>query len=108
LNPRTPIEDLKLAGSPNLKRALKRAEIEANLPAPKNAAEEVAQIDSLIQQCIGACRRGQTVAGRKNPAFQNLAALVKTRKLILERGGIATNKTTDQILAEANALLEIN
>jgi hypothetical protein len=108
LNPRTPIEMLKLTGSTNLRRALKREEAEENLRAPKNAAEEVARLDELIALAMKACRRGQTVNDKRNPAFGNLASLVRIRKMILERGGVATKKSGEEILAEADRLMGVN
>jgi len=46
--------------------------------------QEIARLDALIADAMKACERGQKVRGKRNPAFANLQALVRTRKLILD------------------------
>ena len=98
---RTPISELKLQGSPNLGRALKREKDARPLTADEQ--NEVRQLDELIQQAMKACRRGCTVRGKPNPAFNQLAQLVKTRAKLL-----AGKKVTDDTspMAEINRLIE--
>jgi hypothetical protein len=104
LNPRTAIEELELAGSPNLPRALKRKQVdEIALPLTPEQESEIAKIDALIGKAMNACKRGQTVRGRRNPAFQNLEALIKVRKL-LEGRKVNTETTGQHALKEAQEL----
>jgi hypothetical protein len=104
LNPRTTIEDLQLAGSPNLRRALKRQQADENAPPVTPEQEgEIAKIDALIAKAMNACRRGQTIRGRRNPAFQNLESLIKVRKLV-EGRKVNTETTGQGALKEAHAL----
>lgn len=101
-NPRTPITELELTGSPNLGRALKRANEDAPLtPAQRG---ELEQIDDLIQRALAACRRGQVVKGKRNPAFANLAILVRLRQTV-SAGRDPEKKSTQELLAEVDRLL---
>jgi hypothetical protein len=86
MNPRTPISDLKLTASPNLTRALKREKADAEKPPLSEAQKsELAQVDELIQQAFKACRRGQTIKRKANPAFRHLQVLFGLRDRILAR-----------------------
>jgi hypothetical protein len=104
LNPRKPIEELQLVGSPNLHRALKRQRADENTPPLTPEQEtEITKLDGLIALAMRACKRGQTIRGRRNPAFQNLEALIKVRKLL--EGRKANTETTGQrALKEAQEL----
>jgi hypothetical protein len=105
MNPRTPIGDLQLAGSANLRRALKREEAEKSAPMLTPEQEsEIARVDELISLAMRACRRGQTVKGRRNPAFQNLESLMKVRKT-LEGRKIDPATASNRLLKEATELL---
>jgi hypothetical protein len=105
LNARTQIADLQLAGSPNLRRALKREEEEKNAPQlTQEQASEIACVDELISLAMRACRRGQTIRGRRNSAFQNLESLVKVRKA-LESRKIDPATASNRLLKEATELL---
>jgi hypothetical protein len=105
MNARTPIRDLQLAGSPNLPRALKREQTEKNaLPLTAEQENENENIDALIALAMRACRRGQTVRGRRNPAFANLESLVKVRKT-LESRKIDPATASNRLLKEATELL---
>jgi hypothetical protein len=105
MNPRTPMGDLQLAGSPNLRRALKREQTDKNvLPLTPEQENEIENIDALIALAMRACRRGQTVRGRRNPAFQNLEALVKVRKA-LESRKIDPATASNRLVKEATELL---
>jgi hypothetical protein len=95
MNPRTPIEELQLTGSPNLHRALKRQQADENTPPLTPEQEsEITKLDGLIALAMRACKRGQTIRGRRNPAFQNLEALIKVRKLLEGRKG--NTETTER------------
>jgi|SRR5580704_6914935 hypothetical protein len=105
MNPRTPIEELQLTGSPNLHRALKRQQADENTPPLTPEQEsEIAKVDALIGLAMRACRRGQTVRGRRNPAFANLESLVKVRKT-LESRKIDPATASNRLLQEATELL---
>jgi hypothetical protein len=105
MNPRTPIEDLQLAGSPNLSRALKREEAEKNAPPlTQEQQSEIARVDELITLAMRACKRGQIFRGKRNPAFQNLEALVKVRQA-LESRKIDPATASNSLVKEATKLL---
>lgn len=84
MNPRTPISELRLQGSPNMRRALDREKADAERP-PLTAAQqaELARIDELIDLAMKACKRGQTLRGRRNPSFANLELLTRVRAHLL-------------------------
>ena len=104
MNPRTPMGDLQLAGSPNLRRALKRQHEDENAPPLTQEQEgEISKVDALIALAMRACKRGQTIRGRRNPAFQNLESLLKVRKL-LEGRKMNTETTGQRALKEAQEL----
>jgi predicted RNA-binding Zn ribbon-like protein len=85
VNPRTAIEELRLTGSTNLKRALKRERADASEPALSHEQKsEIAQLDELIQQAMKACKVGQTHNFKRNPAYANLALLIKARKMLAD------------------------
>jgi hypothetical protein len=108
VNSRTPIEELKLIGSPNLKRALKREAADANkLPLSETQKSEIAQLDALIQKALHACERGQVFRGKRNPAFGNLKILMQLRKLLADTPDQKA-QTSEEILAEANKLMGVN
>jgi len=105
MNPRSSVEDLQLAGSPNLRRALKREEVEKNTPPLTPEQEsEIARVDELIALAMRACKRGQIFRGKRNPAFQNLEALVKVRKA-LESRKIDPATARNRLVKEATELL---
>ena len=97
-NPRTPLDELRLQNSPNLRRALERERAEGQEAAPLTEEQktEVSKLDALISQAMHACRKGQTVKGKRNPAFANLALLVKTRKELISGGGKRKDKGKDK------------
>lgn len=105
MNPRKELSELHLAGSQNIGRALKREAAERDaLPLTLEQESEIAKVDGLIAKAMSACKRGQIFRGRRNPAFQNLEALVKVRK-ILESRKIDPSTANNRLLTEANALL---
>lgn len=105
MNARTPIADLHLAGSPNISRALKREESEKNAPPLTPEQEsEIEKVDALISKAMAACKRGQIFRGKRNPAFQNLEALVKVRKT-LESRKIDPSTASTRLVREATELL---
>jgi hypothetical protein len=104
MNPRTPIEELQLAGSSNLRRALKRQKAdESTVPLTPEQESEITKLDGLIALAMRACKRGQTIRGRRNPAFQNLESLIKVRKL-LEGRKVKAETTGQRALKEAQEL----
>jgi hypothetical protein len=104
LNPRATIEDLQLAGGGNLRRALKRQRADENAPALTPEQEgEIAKVDALIALAMRGCKRGQTIRGRRNSAFQNLESLIKVRKL-LEGRKVNTETTGQSALKKAQEL----
>jgi hypothetical protein len=101
---RTSLEDLKLQGnSSNLQRAQKRIAREKvqTLSVTADRKSEIAQLDELIAQALKTCRKGQTRNKKANPAFANLASLVKTRTLLL-RGEKPTKKSTTDLVRQAD------
>jgi hypothetical protein len=83
--PRKSIEELRLAGSPNAARSLKREMEEASVTFTPEQQSEIAQLDKLIAQAMKACAHGITFRGKRNPASAILADLVKTRERIEKR-----------------------
>jgi hypothetical protein len=107
LNPRADIDDLHLQGSPNLQRALDREKRDAEEPPLSDEQrDELRRLDALIQKCMDACERGQTVDGKRNPAYANLEMLVKTRRLI-RQGQVAEKKQKEPAKGGVEALNEI-
>jgi hypothetical protein len=106
MNPRKTIAELEMTGSENIKRSIKRERSEAALPPLAGDQEaEIAQLDSLIQKAMKACRR-QTQGKKRNPAFVNLALLINVRKLLLNERGDARQKSTKDLLEEADKLMK--
>jgi hypothetical protein len=102
----TSIQDLELQGSHNLKRALDReARGAETAPLTQETKDEIAQIDGLIQQCIDACRRGQTVNHKKNPAFDQLAVMVKTRDTLRKGRKPSGKKSVEELMKDADTFL---
>jgi hypothetical protein len=104
---KTSLEDLKLQGNTsNLQRAQKRIAKEKAeaTPLATDRKSEIAQLDALIAQAMKTCRKGQTRNKKTNPAFANLASLVKTRTLLL-RGEKLPKKSTDDLIRDADAIL---
>jgi hypothetical protein len=106
-NPRTPLDELMLSGSPNIGRALKREKAETDVTLTPDQRSEIEKLDELIALTIKACKKGSTKRGRRNPAFQNLSVLVKTRDLLL-KGRKPSKRSTQEILAEADKMMGIN
>jgi len=92
MNPRTSIDDLKLQGSNNLKRALDRQRADRAKSLSEEQKEELAQLDQLIALALRACRRGQTIKGKRNPSFANLELLTRVRSSIAARSDAAEKK----------------
>jgi len=105
MNPRTPISELSLSGSPNLRRALAREKADAEKP-PLSAKQktEIEKLDELIAQCMKCCKRGMTIKGKRNPAFANLDALTKVRQRILLNRD--PQNEPSEIMSELDAALE--
>jgi hypothetical protein len=106
MHERTPIEELELAGSPNLLRAKKREAAEASATLEPETRTEVERLDELIAQAMRACKRGHTFRGKSNPAFEHLTKLIKCRDLLTK--GKRPKKSAQEILNAANAALGIN
>jgi len=105
MNPRKEISELQITGSPNLLRALKREAAERDAsPLTQEQQSEISRIDELITIAMRACKRGQIFRGKRNPAFQNLEALVKIRKA-LESRKIDPAAASNRLIKEATELL---
>jgi hypothetical protein len=106
--PRHSIEDADLTGLSDRWTPEQRAEREEAERAgiTEDQKTEVAKLDSLIAEAMKACQRGQKLRGKRNPAFQNLATLVKARKMVLDtkRSNHARQSAND-LIAEAEALI---
>jgi hypothetical protein len=105
--PAKSVEEITLAGnsrklSPQQLAARREAE---NTPLPLEQREELRKLDSLVAAALEKCARGQTVRGKRNPAFVNLSLLLKCRKLILSERRDAKQQGT-AMLAELDKLLE--
>jgi hypothetical protein len=107
MNPRTPIADLELSGSPNLKRAKKYRERDQEKRRSPETKLLLKDIDALINITLVECAKGSTVGAKEkaNPAFKQLEQLVKTRKMLLKEDPPETKKSTEDLLAEADAFL---
>jgi hypothetical protein len=105
-NPRTPISELLLTGSPNLRRALDREKAEADAPAlTLEAKSEVEKLDALIAQALKCCKRGATFRKKTNPAFAQLSSLMKCRDLLLRGKKDPSKKSAQEVLQEADKML---
>jgi hypothetical protein len=106
--PRKPIREILLAGNPGNKS---KAEIAERLAEEQEelavaASDERQQLDLLIAQTIVACKRGQTIDGRRNPAFANLRVLLKCREMLENnRPPKTTLEKTADVLAKSRALM---
>jgi len=104
MNPRTSIEDLELTGSSKLRSAIKRQQQDADAPPLTPEQEsEISKLDGLIAQAMKACAHGSTFRGKRNPAFANLAELVKVRKM-LEGRKVDPAVEGQRVLREAKEL----
>jgi len=109
MNPRTPVEELRLKGGANLRRALDREKNDLEKPPLTPEQEgELAKVDALIAQAMKCCKRGQVFNGRRNPAFANLAELVRVRKILEGRAPSSSPQSAKDILAEAEKLMGVN
>lgn len=102
---RKSIEEIRLQGGKNLGRSLRREEAELERTLSPAQLDELQTVNALIQQCLRACRRGQTVKGRANPAFKNLESLYRVRKAIVRRRDNRAEEPGQDPLAELNAKL---
>jgi hypothetical protein len=103
-NSRTPLSDLRLQGGHNLRRALAREKNDANPPPlTDEKRDEIEQVSELIQLAFRAARKGSTVNGQKNPAYEHISVLVKTRELLSK--GKKPKKSAKETLADIDALL---
>ncbi|SRR6266404_694499 len=99
------LSELELSGNvSNLNRAKKR---ERPPTAPDEAQKtELARLNDLIAVCMKSCHYGQTIGGKRNPAFNNLALLMKLRKLVLNTK--MPKKSAEELLKEAEELFKVN
>jgi len=79
---------------------------QAETPLTPEQKTEVAQLNELIAQAIKSCRKGNTVQGKKNPAFAHLAQLVSTREKLL-KGKAPSKKSAQDLVDEMDKLLGI-
>jgi uncharacterized membrane protein YccC len=104
---RTPISELKLSGSPNLLRALKRDKADAiGKPSTGDHAEEIKAIDALLVQVLKACKKGSVRNKKANPSFVHLALLIRCRAE-LSATTAPVKKSDGQIIAEADRMLNL-
>jgi hypothetical protein len=105
---RTPIDLLELHGNKsNLNRALKRAEKDAAKTISPENKKRLAKLDQLIDEQMSECECGGTVGEKekRNPAFQNVLALIQARKMLLkEESAPEVEKSVDDILAEVDQI----
>jgi len=99
-----PIDEIELSGNSRKLTLEQIADRRAdeNRPLPLSREQEVKKLDELIADALEMCDRGQTVHGKRNPAFVNLALLLKCRSLV--ETGRRPKKTAADILAEADRL----
>jgi hypothetical protein len=104
---RTSIEMLKLQGSSNLLRALKREKADATgKPSTGDHSEEIKELDGLILQAMKACRKGHVRNRKANPAFQHLALLIRCRAELAATTA-PVKKSDGQVIAEADRMLNL-
>jgi hypothetical protein len=88
----------------NLNRAKKRELPPA--PLGEGQKSELARLDELIDKTMKACHYGQTIGGKRNPAFGHLAILMKLRKLVANTK--MPKKSAEELLKEAEELFKVN
>jgi hypothetical protein len=99
------LSDLELSGNAsNLNRAKKRELPPAALDEGQKS--ELARLDDLIAKTMKACHYGQTIGGKRNPAFGNLSTLMKLRKLVTNTK--TPKKSGEDLLKEAEELFKVN
>lgn len=104
-NPRTPIELLKLAGSPNLKRALNYQKKDAQGKPPTGDYTTVIEnLRGLLDQSIKSARRGNIRHKKSNPSFQHIKILIEAIQLLSGVSAPVT-KSDREVIAEAERML---
>jgi len=99
------LSELELAGNVgNLNRAKKRDQPPAALDEVQKT--ELDRLNELIAVCMKSCHYGQTIGGKKNPAFGHLALLMKLRKLVMNTK--MPKKSAEELLKEAEELFKVN
>jgi hypothetical protein len=95
----------KLTGNSSklTRNELAEMESEESMSLSKSALSELERLDSLIEQCMGACARGQTVGGKRNVAYTNLAILMKLRTHVAQQRKASESQA--DVLAEIDAAL---
>jgi hypothetical protein len=99
------IDEIQLTGNASRLSPAELAERaeEENAPLSIDERSEVTRLDALIADALAACSRGQSIRGRRNPAFGNLATLVKTRAILTR--GRSSAPTAQEVLAECDRVL---
>jgi hypothetical protein len=102
---RTPLAVLELQGSGNIARFNAREKAEKDAPPlPPDRKAEIEQLDGLIAKCMKACAKGSTRNKKGNPAFGQLAILVRVRAQ-LTHGHVAPEDNAADVIAAADAML---
>lgn len=84
--PKKSTAELRLVGNAS---KLSREELAARAdeekqPLSASLEQELKKLDELIEIAMRECRKGQRLRnGRRNPAFQNLNSLLRSRKTLL-------------------------
>jgi hypothetical protein len=79
------VAEVRLTGNSSKLPAqeLRDRKAEENAPMSLEAQDEAEMLNRLIKKAFSACGRGQTIRNKRNPAFANLAALLKMRAHVL-------------------------
>jgi hypothetical protein len=106
--PRKSIEEIMAAGNPSKLTTAQLAQRAAEEKAPLTIEQrtELQRLDDLIAKAMRACEHGQTHRGRRNPAYANLALLMKLRSHVLTQK--RPPKSGEDILKEAEELFKVN
>lgn len=103
MNARKSLNDLRLAASPNLGRAIKLRADDAKKILSERQRVLLAEIDTLISKSVKACHKGQSLRTKRNPAFANLSELLRIRDRILAQRD--EKKSGEEMLLELDGLL---
>ncbi len=104
--PRKTLSELGASGYLDRLSATEVAERRAAENSTPDRSVEIQKLDELIADALQACGEGHTVGPlfKKNPAFGNLEALVRTRAQLLKSHKPAP-KSGEQLLAESQEFL---
>lgn len=106
--PQKSLVEMELTGAieklPHAERERRRRAASAGprLPTPSEQ-QEIDAVTELIKKAVAACRRGQTLGGKANPAFANLATLIKARRSLVRD---ATSRPRSEVEEERERISE--